>query len=43
MYLESQSVDAEEMKRELLDKIKDVMSSKQKFLNLFIKKDYVAD
>uniref|UniRef100_A0A3B0IX46 Uncharacterized protein n=1 Tax=Wolbachia endosymbiont of Aleurodicus floccissimus TaxID=2152762 RepID=A0A3B0IX46_9RICK len=39
----TQNVDAEEIKRELLDKIKELMSPKQEFLNLLVKENYVVD
>lgn len=39
----TQNVDAEKMKQELLDKIKELMSPKQEFLNLLVKENYVVD
>ncbi len=41
--VETQNVDAEKMKQELLDKIKELMSPKQEFLNLLVKENYVVD
>ncbi len=41
--VETQNVDAEKMKKELLDKIKELMSPKQEFLNLLVKENYVVD